>query len=362
MSKILILCEASFLNNSSGINTFINHLTTMLSTDEKYSVHLIVDTNKSFSTKDIFINKNITIHIGNRNPLCKTETMDGQYEIVREFKRIIFGKFDKDDEIIFLANSFPTTIALVNLSKEFLNSKFYSYTHVGDVISSNIDNYDFETKIISEYRNALKNSSIISISQTSCTANELSKIIDKPVLVAPEPIYIYDEIDIDIKDDSILIICSNYKRKRFDIMLKFVGLMKKPVKILCGNENGFYDIKNLLIKHNITEYTIVEDIDNYNIGIHISMSKMLLHFSDIEVCPYSIIESASKIPCLINSNSEWGKNFPDDIVEKVDYNDEEAVMLKLNQIFSNKIVAKFNLQNYIINTKKIWDNIFSDTL
>lgn len=357
--NVVVICESNFLNNSSGINTFINHLTTML---EKFNLntYLVVSDLHNFEDIYTYKEKNITILSDSEYDSClNVQTLDQQDKYIESFFKTIRKNIPNDNNI-FISNSYSSTKVFEKLVDFYPKSKFYAYTHVGDIFSpTKEDLYDFSEDMNTEYLKTLRDNDFIKIlTQTDCMNDRLSYIIDRDdILTIPEPLYIDDVYDIGMRDDNILIVCSNYKRKRFDLMLKYVGLSGKPVKILCYKEDGYYDIKELLLKNNIKKYIIIENINNKNVSFHTLMSKMLLHFSEIEVCPYSILEASSIIPSVINSNAQWTKSFSK-ISEMVDYDNEKNVLDAIGKIYSNEITKKFNLEKYQYTFENTWSNLF----
>lgn len=288
----------------------------------------------------------------------KSEFMDGQNKFITCFYDTILENID-DDNNIFISNSYSSTKVFEKLVKKYPNSKYFAYTHIGDMFfPDKADSYDFNNDINIQFLNTMKSNDFIKIlTQTECMNNALSRIINRDdILTIPEPLYMDNVYDIGLKDNSILIVCSNYRRKRFDVMLKYIGMIGKPVKILCHNKEGYYDIPKLMSDNGIKRYSVMENLSNSEISFHILSSVMMLHFSDIEVCPYSILEASSFIPVLINNNSEWSKSF-ENICEMVDYNNEDSVVEAIESIYNGEIGVKFILDDYVGLFEKKWRGV-----
>lgn len=357
MKNFYILCDSTFLNNSSGINTFVVNLFNFVKNNFNYNVYLVTD--KHFLNVNIY-NKLQTEYINVDNISMNTETYLKVYSesLVNHFKDKI-----NINNSIFIANSLSGTIAIDILSKKYPNNKYISYTHIGDLIHEEENSYDFPSKEKEEYLKIFKKNNNILI----CTQSEnlccflKNKYKLKNVLVAEEISYINKKLlnFPSLINNDILIICSNYKRKRLDIMIEAISKTNYKAKLICKDINGYYDIKHLIEKYKV-KLSVIKNIPNDKMIIHIKDSKLLLHISDIEFFPYSVLEASFFIPTLINSDTEWGKLFPDDITYKVNSRNPEEIAKKIE-----KYIKLNNLNNYDVYYNKCiksWEKIIGDVI
>lgn len=355
MRKYVLICDSVFLNNSSGINTFIVHMCTMF---KKNNVPYVLFTDDVFDISSSGISK------FNHEIVCTRYKQDYKMQKYDTYvqdmvNRISMFKFDNDT--VYIANSMPTTKVIDKISK-VNDGKFISYTHIGDFFHDDNLSYDFSEEYKKQYFDTISNNDKIMIgTQSENIANYLTEYLPfkSDIHYLPEPLYTNERfIKLDfIKKSGAVIICSNYKRKRLDIMLKYCGMLNIPVRILCSNIIGYYDIKKLIVENNVNA-KIYTNIKNSEISFHISNSKMLIHFSDIEVFPYSILESSPYINCVINKNAMWGSLFPDELCTKVDYNDESETLETLISVYNSDNNDKLlNLEEYQNMTFNKWYNI-----
>ncbi len=350
MSKIVLLIESFFLNNSSGINTFIKNMCIM------FPDNIIIVTDCEESIRDLSWYKKHNIQI-----IYNSGSMDDYSE--ENYKKQIISnlyKLDKTCNYIMIANSFITLSILneYNLD-EFKYKTLCYYTHIGDILDPDKkDIHDFKDINISKIFEYLKNENINILTQTNCVKKRLLKLLNKDSIVLPEPLYV-DGLDIFKKNNkTVLIIASNYKRKRFDLMLKLLSNIDCNIKILCDSITGYYDIYHLLKTNNISTKNIVilENINHAQLKQHIIGSKCLLHISDIEVCPYSVLEASIYIPTIINNNNVWSKDF-NNISYMIDPNNEKESISIINNILNTDVKTLFNYEEYKSNSKDKWVNL-----
>lgn len=346
----LILCDSTFLNNSSGINTFVRHLYSNRS--KEHAVRIITD--------DVFINKN-------EYSECNMDYIDIEFMSMDEINYIdkysqamskyIIKNYNHNEQIIFVANSLATTKVLDNISSEFINSKFITYTHIGDLLHDDILNYDFPEKDKKEYIKIVnENDKIFFGTQSENLKNYINTLTPNKVMTLLEPILGIEKTVLDLQFDNILIICSNYKRKRLDQMLSIAGAVGKPTKIILGKIDGYYDIVELAKKHKV-KIQILQNIPNKEIMFHVKNSRVLLHISETEFFPYSILESAFHIPCVINSDTNWGKLFPDDMCLKINNRNLNEYVETIKLLYTNNYELKSNYYSYMIECNEQWDNL-----
>lgn len=319
--NVYILVDAGFLNNSSGINTFVKHVINMFINELNVNIKLITDDKNIILSNDCYCNIDIITCEKFMQTLTMNTPLGNQRFISEKIKKAVLDNIYPDVENIFIANSYSTTLTLINIMNIYKKSRFITYTHIGDIFSPELENsFDFSSEITNAYLELLKNNEKLEIfTQSEIMKKQLFKVLKSENLnieVVTMPIFVdfsYDDFD---KYNDIIIICSNYKRKRFDKMFKFLEGTELKVKILMHDTKGYYNIEELCKQYKIN-VDIYKDIPNEYVQLHICSSKMLLHFSDIEVYPFSILESSFFIPVVIN-NAEWCKSF-EEIAILVDY-------------------------------------------
>lgn len=346
----LILCDSTFLNNSSGINTFVRHL--YANRTNKHDAKIITD--------GVFINKNeyndCNMDYINMDFMSMDEIgyTDKYSQIMTQH---ILDNYDCNKEIIFVANSLATTKVLNNISSKFINAKFITYTHIGDLLHDDITNYDFPEKDKQEYIKIVnENSKIFFGTQSENLKNYINTITPNKVLTLPEPILGIDKSVLDLQFDNILIICSNYKRKRLDQMLNIAGKIGKPTKIILGKIDGYYDIIELAKKYKV-KIQILQNIPNKEIMFHVKNSKVLLHISETEFFPYSILEAAFHIPCIINSDTKWGELFPENMCFKINNRNYDEYVDTIKLLYKNDYINKPNYHSYMLECDNSWDDL-----
>lgn len=378
--ELIIFVDSIFLNNSSGINTFVKHFMGMVDKfnhlDHNRNINLNIlsddiEVLKWFIETNHVPTKYFTIDVNSEDISVKNR-YNRQMHLVISFNKFIDSvkKSAKNSEYIFVTNSYFTTKILHDnmhtINKVFIKNKCFAYTHIGDIFDmSKSDVHDFERSEVDEYVKLLSTEkfkqNIKILTQTKCMMDQLSLLTNnKNIAVVEEPLYLnlnFSIVNDSVKTDEILIIAGNYKRKRYDKMIKLLSIVNKPFKILVGKKVLYYDLEALIKECNIEcEYTIIENLENDFIINHILMSKMLLHVSDIEVSPYSILESASFIPAIIDNNNIWSRSF-DDIGHLVNCDDYDEFKRVVDDVYNNKISSKFDLNKYTELFEKKWKEV-----
>ena len=117
MSKIVLLIESFFLNNSSGINTFIKNMCIM------FPDNIIIVTDCEESIRDLSWYRKHNIHI-----LFNSGSMD-DYSEENYKNQIIYNlnKLDKNCSYIFISNSFITLSILNEYNLDEFKNKTLCY-------------------------------------------------------------------------------------------------------------------------------------------------------------------------------------------------------------------------------------------
>lgn len=324
--KIILLCHNSFLINNSGINTFITHMETMCNElNIKYEI-ITEEYNK--------VKHNNVYYVTSFNKCIET----------------LYKKYSEENNI-YIADSLFTLPLLDLLSKSLKQGKFIYYTHIGDLLHNDIDNFDFTLQEKDLTISLLKNNPKLIIGTQSKQLQELLSNIFSKIRVEylPEPVYLnLDTYDLKVYDISCIM--SNSKRKKIPMVIDLCNKLGLSLNLITSDIIGYWDITNLIKGKKVN---ILTNVPNNNIPSCISLSKILIYFSDIEVFPYGILESASIIPVIINNNTLWGNLFPDKFVYKVDYNNLEECKILINNLLENSI-PKMDLKKYQEETINIW--------
>lgn len=328
--KIIMICKNSFLINNSGINTFITHMETMCN-ELNINYEIITEDTTEFNIKH-----------------------DNIY-YVSSFNNCIDDLHKKyiEEDNIYICDSLFTLPLLDLLSKSLNKGRFIYYTHIGDIIHDDIDNFDFDIHDKELTINILKNNNNIVIgTQSNNLKNHLSNTFSKEkVICLPEPIYINTEDIYDYKVYDVCSIMNNTKRKKIPKVIDLCEKLELSLNLITSGLLGYWDMFSIINKTKC-KLNVLEKVPNNNVSSCVGLSKILIQFSDIEVFPYSILESASIVPVIINNNALWGNLFPEELVYKVDYNNFEECKTLIDKLIKNPI-PKMNLkeyQKYTINT------------
>lgn len=81
---------------------------------------------------------------------------------------------------------------------------------------------------------------------------------------------------------------------------------------------------------------------------------MMIQLADIEVFPYSIVESIFHIPCVINGKSKWGQEF---LEEAIKIDPEDYSVDSMIDIYNNfESYDRLDYNKYYNDTKYSWSN------
>lgn len=331
--KIIMICRNNFLVNNSGINTFITHMETLCDNIKiKYEIITENYTEGKIKHDNVF-------YVNSFNNCVKQ----------------LYEKY-KNENNLYICDGLETLELMNDLSFKLNFGKFLYYTHIGDIIHEDKDNYDFSLEEKERTLNILNNNNKIIIGTQSEELKNylLHTFSNKKVVCLLEPLYINTPEICDFKVYDVCSIMNNTKRKKIEKVINLCEKLNISLNLISSGLFGYLNMVNIL---NTTKCKInfLEKVPNSNIPSCIALSKILIHFSDIEVFPYSILESASIVPVVINNNTLWGKLFPDDLVYKVDYNDYDECNRIINEILKNP-KPKMDLQKYQKDCETRWKN------
>lgn len=323
--KIIMLCHNTFLMNNSGINTFITHMENMCN-ELKVDYEIITENYEKIKHNNVY-------YVSSLNNCIED----------------LYKKYDKNNNIYIADSLF--TLPLLDLLSKTLKGKFIYYTHIGDLLHNDESNFDFSQKDKELTIRILENNTKIIIgTQSEQLRNFLSNTFSKnKVEWLPEPLYLNNDI-YDLKVYDVSCVMNNSKRKKIPEVINLCNKLNLSLNLITSDIIRYWNIVELIKNKKIN---VLEEVPNDNIPSCISLSKILIYFSDIEVFPYGILESASIIPVIINNNALWGKLFPDEFVYKVDYNNFEECKKIINNLLENPI-PKMDLKQYQQKTINIW--------
>lgn len=339
--KVLFLIDYIYMKNKNGVYTFMKHFIKLMN-----DIGITVDV---ASTN--YFNNILDLHGLNFKQHYVLEKEYFCDNTIANWTDVI-SKYTESYQVdLIVTNSFMTASAIEKLG---LEDNSIIYTHLSEVLDEKNYSHHPESK---QYRRFMSNTNMKIVTQSKELAIEFGKILNKEVMCAYEPIYYTDTINI-FKKNGIIVIGTNDKRKNYETMLRYIGLLDIPVTMICNNAN-ITNLHSIVSKYNISQYRIIESIHNDMIGNMISQHKLMLHFAELEVCPYVLLEGMKHIPCIINGNSKWGRSFFSPAI-KIDISNEEASLELINNIYNNyEEYELFDNVSYMDICKKQWINILN---
>ena len=314
---VILLCSSGMLYKNSGIYTFINNTINLFS---QLGEEILLYTDATHSNSDFNVIKDYQ-HLAS---VCENNIV-----IANDYISLMWVK-----DVVSIAKS------------------CYYYTHIGDMFHNNVEFYDFEQSETDEAIEIIKSKKIKILCQTSQIKNGLITMFeDADIYVAGEPlIEMNNDITIPKIKNTALCIMSNLKRKRIDDVVKLCEKLNYNLILITSGQHGYYDLNNM-IKNSRIEIKVFSNIDNIYMPLYYSMCDFLIHFSEIEVLPYSIMEALKYIPVFINNDAYWSNFISDEYVHKIDKNDFQYILNNLDK-FKN-----FDYNKYVEETKKQWIQI-----
>lgn len=156
---------------------------------------------------------------------------------------------------------------------------------------------------------------------------------------------------------------SNYKRKNFQKMFDILAITGLPCTVVCGvdidKETG-ESLEEMAQKAGVQGVRIIKDLPNEYMHYIINGSKVMLHLSEIEVLPYAILESAPHIPCIINGEAPWAKDFP---IPHIPVNPDDIFecVMKISEAYGDKFeYPVLDLDVYKTDCEAEWKTVLKD--
>lgn len=378
-TNIIFMLESGMINEYSGINTFMRHFVTMYKKEFKNThnlfllTHNIEDLDLRIQTE--LIADGVTILGSKKNSQPKYMDMSNVLEMAK----------DHNGENILLDSILITnTINSLEYVKdpELLKTvqKLIHYTHIGDILSEEFVKYDFDKKVVENYYNNLKYFKSIDTDnkfKILCQNQSIKDIMDRKIETNADiiwmPLYV-NYTKFRMHADHVISIGGNYKRKRWDLMCHFISNRKKFLKIdkmkwYCAvKKEGSYNISELASRYDLIKDMTVNRVQNNTVSNLIDNAKYMLFLSDIEVCPYVILESIFKIPVVISDNF-WGQGMQE-YVRECEINKNNVILINHDNIdkfdlceFESRITKNTNkdiIRSYNIYHDKFvsqWKNV-----
>lgn len=358
--RIAFLIESFFLSNVSGIYTFVKHFSKMCA-DHNVRLDLIMDTSYGFEAPKELNSDHVSLFASPRmlNDDCEYVAYGLKFEDdvrVKAFTTSLAGYCEEFDPIMVVSHSYATTKVLKALKTK---SRKVAYTHIGDIMdANNTELLDFSSDLTRAYIELLSTLDFEIGTQTTSSKEALEALMpEAKVTLLPEPFYVpkvvYQTAD---KRKGILIISSNYDRKRFDKMFEIIAITGLPVTVCAGyTGEGEHELEAMAKAAGVQGFRLLKNVPNdYLTGI-IRQHKVLLHLSEIEVMPYAILEASVHIPCVVNGNAKWAQGDLPCPVTKVDIEDIFDCVMKITEAYGDSFEYRgLDVDAYSQNAEKVW--------
>ncbi|AGN30320.1 hypothetical protein VPFG_00322 [Vibrio phage nt-1] len=148
------------------------------------------------------------------------------------------------------------------------------------------------------------------------------------------------------KESDVIIVSGAYKRKQIPEMLK----------TLVGSD--------LSVQLFTTDFVSVPQGVNCKVHIkkpreeviaHMMKSKVLLHMSHIEIMPYAVVEASQHIPCIVQYDAPYTRDFIFPVV-RADINNDTIV--DVIEKATSEQYEKFDIEKYRQDTKTHWETLW----
>ncbi|CAM0094748.1 hypothetical protein VPHK567_0309 [Vibrio phage K567] len=329
MKKIGIMIDGYFVSSGSGINTYVRHLCQTLIKDLGYDVTLFVDTPIEEKVSLNQYNK-IGVNIVNANENYRVRTFTASFEenhVARVFKDICQPWVDEHKPVAMISHSYGTALAVRDL--EF-DGKKCIVTHIGDVMAPDLpDLWDFEDHTVRSFLQSLDNNDIDLVCQTEGIVDNHLKVLKnrdrKSCIVCHEPFHVAIDRQLRPVREGAIVVAGNYKRKRLHDVIDVCAKADIPLTIITGDKTGYgEDLDMYCIKQKV-RYNIIEKLANDFVVPQIRSHRIMIHLSDIEVCPYSVIEAMPYVHCLVKKGAPWTHKFYPEYTTRIDLDDIDIV-------------------------------------
>ncbi|EJL8716073.1 hypothetical protein Q9X98_004261 [Vibrio parahaemolyticus] len=368
--RVAFLLDSFFIGNASGIYTFIKHFAQMCA-ENALMLDVIVDVTDIDGEDVAFPNGIDLSHVSLFSmPMFAENSKElpvHSFEFEKEVRSRTFeqglAQYLRDfTPSLVVSHSYASTLALDSMNDEFdaLGIPRIAYTHIGDIMSPDSNFTDFSSDLVIDYLRLLKDIKFEIGTQTIGVKSQLESLIPEAnVKLLPEPFYeprvVYRTTN---GTKGVLIIGSNYERKNFDLMFEILAITGLPVTVVCGQDLGRdgRTLKEMAHEAGVQGYRQLTNVPNDFLPGIIRQHRVLLHLSDIEIMPYAILEASVHIPCVVNGNAPWSKDFPCPHI-KVDPNDIFECVQTLSEAYGDTFEYRgLDVDEYAKNCEEAWLN------
>lgn len=364
-NRVAILVESHFFANNSGIYTFIIHLIKLFK-DLGINADIITDLITGKIITDLK-HDNVTVFLTNiqdydeDRKFMLTVGEDSNIKLIKDLKEYLHTHNPK----CIFSNGFNSTNLLVK-NLDYIRDKniqFFTYTHIGDILALDLSEsfLDFTKQEVIDHVKLLRENNIPVATQTEGLKEQVKTILpDNRIDVLPEPFYSTGKrYTYTTEDESygVLAISSLSPRKNIDLLLEIIGVTGLPLTLSTkvkdkAQEKEIYD---KAANYGVQKFIILNNVPNEYISCVIRRHRCLVHLSVIEMLPYSILEALPHIPCIINGNANWSKNFK--FKEAIKVNPDnlgETVSTILKTYGDHYLVPKIDENDYIKESLAAW--------
>lgn len=253
-----------------------------------------------------------------------------------------------DDDSIIYTHSFEALRACIEAKRHC-----YNQHHFGDLIVPDAYKRFMDINKIynlDQWRHMMRMSRYVTnVAQSDGIRYWGEHIIGGEHVTAYEPFEL-PEIDKDVLSNAIesdvIIVSGDYKRKQIPEMLRV--LSKSDLRVVVFSTDRVSIPPNLNCKVYACQPREV-------VIAHMMKSKVLLHMSHIEIMPYAILESIQHIPCVLQYDAPYTRDFifP---AHFGDINNSNLLEIVNDAIESKHL--KFDIAKYRKETHKQWEQLW----
>ncbi len=252
-----------------------------------------------------------------------------------------------DSEAIIYTHSYEALRACIEAKRHC-----YNQHHFGDLIVP--DSYRQYMDInqiynLPQWRHMMSTSLVTNVAQSNGIAQWGIEVIGGNHVTAFEPFELPEvtQADIDAAEESDVIIVSGaYKRKQIPEMLRVLAhsglkvrvFTTEPIKVPSGLD------------------CVVETCQRRERVIaHMMKSKVLLHMSHIEIMPYAVLEACQYIPCIVQHDAPYTRDFIFPVI-RGDINSDTLIDIIHNAISTKH--QQFDIEKYRVDAKTHWKELW----
>ncbi|QHJ74452.1 hypothetical protein VH12019_00125 [Vibrio phage VH1_2019] len=252
-----------------------------------------------------------------------------------------------DSEAIIYTHSYEALRACIEAKR-----RCYNQHHFGDLIVP--DSYREYMDIhqiynLPQWRHMMSTSLVTNIAQSNGIAQWGREVIGGKHVTAFEPFELpsISQADIDAAEASDVIIVSGaYKRKQIPEMLNALAYSGLKIRL--------FTTESIRIPSGVD--CIVETCQRRERVIaHMMKSKVLLHMSRIEIMPYALLEACQYIPCIVQHDAPYTRDFIFPVI-RADINNDTLIRV-IDDAIEQKY-QKFDIEKYRQDAKTHWKELW----